>query len=586
MQKVKDIFSDYQNKQARINEAEFVKANLYKKSNRLEVCLTSNEKISIDEISNFEEYIVNRFKVASARIEIQYVDVEIEPTIESDWEKLVTYMSKKEPMTRAMLRNSTVRIDNSTICVTLKMKGVDFLCSKKFDKGLERLTYNLYNKRYKVVFEEDDLKSKEEYEKYLKAQEHEAIMHMQEMARREAEEKSNQPAVSNYPVPGDEQQQPSAPEKVDNPDGLIIGKTANIRSKFAAISDINDSTSKVNIEGEVMNVTSREIKNNRTILSFSVDDGNGSIVCKSFVDSNLTAGILEKLKEGQGVKVDGTAKFDDYANEITIMANNVILSKFKLAGKEESNEGAGAPAEGSEEQSPLIYGRSLTIKTPMIKIIDINNDTDKVCLEGEVISTDSRDIKGDRTIIMFNLYDGTSTMTMKVFAESKKTKEILGRLKKAKGIKIDGVAKYDNFAKEITVMANTILETQGVAKVKRVDNAEEKRVELHMHTQMSQMDAVTSAEALLKRAISWGWKSIAITDHGVVQSFPEAHKFLGKTGADLKVIYGVEAYFVPDKDPSVVYPRKQDIDGEYCVLDLETTGLSFRTEKITEVRNN
>ena len=87
----------------------------------------------------------------------------------------------------------------------------------------------------------------------------------------------------------------------------------------------------------------------------------------------------------------------------------------------------------------------------------------------------------------------------------------------------------------------------------------------------------------MKRAISWGWKSIAITDHGVVQSFPEAHKFLGKTGADIKVIYGVEAYFVPDKDPSVVYPRKQDIDGEYCVLDLETTGLSFRTEKITEV---
>ena len=156
-------------------------------------------------------------------------------------------------------------------------------------------------------------------------------------------------------------------------------------------------------------------------------------------------------------------------------------------------------------------------------------------------------------------------------------------MKKAKGIKLEGVAKYDNFAKEITVMANTILETSGVAKTKRMDTSEEKRVELHMHTKMSQMDAVTSAEDLLKRAISWGWKSIAITDHGVVQSFPEAHKFLGKTGADIKVIYGVEAYFVPDKDPSVVYPRKQDIDGEYCVLDLETTGLSFRTEKITEV---
>ncbi len=583
MQKVKDIFSDYQNKQENINEAEFLKANLYKKSNRLEVCLTSNQKISIDEVSNFEDYIVNRFKVFTARIEIEYVDVDVEPTIEQDWKKIIAYMSKKEPMTRALLSNSTVSIDNSTICVTLKMKGKDFLCSKKFDKGLEHLVYNLYNKRYKVIYEEDEVKSKEEYEKYLKAQEHEAMLYAKEMARREAEERANRPVLVQQDVTSGE----TIVENVKNdmPDGLILGKTVNIKSKFANISNINDSTTKVNIEGEVTNVTSRDIKNNRVILSFSVDDGEASIVCKSFIDSNLKDGILNKLKEGQGVKVDGVAKYDDYANEITIIANNVLMSNFKLSKSGESVsdvQDAGAP----EEQSPLIYGRSLSIKTPMIKIIDINNDTDKVCLEGEIISTDTRDIKGDRTILMFNLYDGSSTMTIKAFVETKKTKDVLGRLKKAKGVKIDGVAKYDNFAKEITVMANTILETAGKSKVKRMDNAEEKRVELHMHTKMSQMDAVTSAEDLLKRAISWGWKSIAITDHGVVQSFPEAHKYLGKTGADLKVIYGVEAYFVPDKDPSVVFPKKQNIDGEYCVLDLETTGLSFRTEKITEVRNN
>ena len=580
MQKVKDIFSDYSNRQDNICEADFLKANLYKKSNRLEVCLTSSNKISIGEVSNFEDYIVDRFKVGSARIEIQYQDIDVEPTIENDWQNLVTYMSRKEPMTRAILRNSTVNIEDSTVCVDLKIKGADFLCSKKFDKGLEHLIYNLYNKRFKVNFQEDPQKSKEEYDKYLKAQEHEAIMHLQEIARREAEEKTNAPVVSIST-----EAEVSKEEKhidVEQSNGLIIGKVSTFRSKFASISDINDSTTKVNVEGEIINVTTRDIKNNRTIISFSIDDGNASITCKSFVDTNLVQGILEHLKEGQGVKVDGNAKFDDYANEITIMANNVVISGFKLSGK--GGEASDTKEEtAQDEQSPLIYGRSFTIKAPKTKIIDINNDTDRVCLEGEVISTDTRDIKGDRTILMFNLYDGTSTMTMKAFIETKKTKEVLGRLKKAKGIKLEGVAKYDNFAKEITVMANTILETPGVAKTKRMDTSEEKRVELHMHTKMSQMDAVTSAEDLLKRAISWGWKSIAITDHGVVQSFPEAHKFLGKTGADIKVIYGVEAYFVPDKDPSVVYPRKQDIDGEYCVLDLETTGLSFRTEKITEV---
>ena len=132
-------------------------------------------------------------------------------------------------------------------------------------------------------------------------------------------------------------------------------------------------------------------------------------------------------------------------------------------------------------------------------------------------------------------------------------------------------------------MANTIIETPGRKKEKREDLAEIKRVELHMHTQMSQMDAITPCDELLKRAVSWGWKSIAITDHGVVQSFPDAHKYLEKTGADLKVIYGVEAYFVPDKDPCVFSGQKQDLDTEYCVLDLETTGISHITEKITEV---
>ena len=104
-----------------------------------------------------------------------------------------------------------------------------------------------------------------------------------------------------------------------------------------------------------------------------------------------------------------------------------------------------------------------------------------------------------------------------------------------------------------------------------------------MHTQMSQMDGMTSAKDLIKRAMKWGMKSIAITDHCVVQAFPEAHKLLGFDNKDMKVIYGVEAYLVPDKTPCVSFPKGQDIDTTYCVLDLETTGFSFRTEKITEV---
>lgn len=299
MQKVKDVFSDYLNKDENIYNADFLKANLYKRSNRLEVCLTSNEKLSIKEVSNFEDYIINRFKVGSARIEIQYVDTDIEPTIEDDWSEIVTYMSKKEPMTRAILRNSSICVMDNNIKVDLKVKGADLLRSKKFDKGLEHLIYNLYNKNFKVSFFEEEQKSKEEYDKYLKAQEHEAILHMQEIARREAEERAlnkvNISVAAGDAVIGTE---PVVATATTGIPGLIYGKTNNFKSVFAPIGSINNSTTKVNVEGEIVNVMSREIKNNRTIISFSIDDGDNSITCKLFVDTALVPTLLEKIKEG------------------------------------------------------------------------------------------------------------------------------------------------------------------------------------------------------------------------------------------------------------------------------------------------
>ena len=192
-------------------------------------------------------------------------------------------------------------------------------------------------------------------------------------------------------------------------------------------------------------------------------------------------------------------------------------------------------------------------------------------------------MKSGKTLFSFDLFDGTSTITCKSFLNKENAKKVMKRIKSAKGIKISGNAQMDTFSNELTVMANTIIETEGLKKTIRQDNAEVKRVELHMHTKMSQMDAMTSAKDLIKRAMKWGMKSIAITDHGVVQAFPEAHKMLGYDNPDMKVIYGVEAYLAPDKNAVVTNPKGQDIDTTYCVLDLETTGFSATTEKITEI---
>ncbi|MEQ8197436.1 MAG: DNA polymerase III subunit alpha [Clostridiaceae bacterium] len=242
-------------------------------------------------------------------------------------------------------------------------------------------------------------------------------------------------------------------------------------------------------------------------------------------------------------------------------------------------------AETSDEKTPssLIVGRSTKINQSAIKIVDITPDEGRIVLSGEISNIESRDLRSGKTLVSFDLYDGSSSMTCKAFLKEGDGGEALSKLKKAKGVKLAGNAGFSKFSGEVEVIANTIIEMEGIKRAKRMDNAEVKRVELHMHTQMSQMDAMTSASDLIKRAMSWGMKSIAITDHGVVQAYPEAHKLLGRNNPDMKVIYGVEAYLAPDKKPSVTNPKGQGIDTTYCVLDLETTGFSPVTEKITEI---
>ncbi len=242
-----------------------------------------------------------------------------------------------------------------------------------------------------------------------------------------------------------------------------------------------------------------------------------------------------------------------------------------------------AENEEKKKETALILGRNEKIKEPVIKITDIIPDEGRVAITGEISNIESKELKSGKTLISFALYDGSTSMTCKAFIKPGEDGEVLARLKKAKGVKLAGNASFSKFSGETEFIANTIIETDGIKKAKRQDNSKVKRVELHMHTQMSQMDAMTSAADLIKRAMSWGMKSIAITDHGVVQSFPEAHKLLGRDNPNMKVIYGVEAYLAPDKKPSVTNPKGQSIDDTYCVLDLETTGFSPITEKITEI---
>lgn len=242
-------------------------------------------------------------------------------------------------------------------------------------------------------------------------------------------------------------------------------------------------------------------------------------------------------------------------------------------------------SEELEEYTPVIYGRNENLKTNIIKVVDISPEDDMAAISGEILSgtMEERELKSGKFLLSFNVYDGTSTISCKVFVKPEEKKKIVKRLNSAKGVKLEGKSGISNYTHEMEILANTIIETEGIKRKMRQDLAEVKRVELHMHTQMSQMDAISSATDLINRAMKWGWKSVAITDHGVVQAFPEAHKLLGVDNPNMKIIYGVEAYLVPDGSPVVVNDKGQNINTTYCVLDLETTGLSAKTEKITEI---
>lgn len=274
------------------------------------------------------------------------------------------------------------------------------------------------------------------------------------------------------------------------------------------------------------------------------------------------------------------------ANEIMLIQQDAKIPEInnasKLPKEAAKKQEVKIETNGKKGDPFLILGRSSKIKEAITKITDITPYEGKVAIEGEISNIESRELRSGKILVSFDLYDGSSSITCKAFIKGDDI-EVPGKIKKAKGIRLVGNAAYSKFSGEVEIIANTIIETEGLKKIKRNDNAEVKRVELHMHTQMSQMDAMTSATDLIKRAMSWGMKSIAITDHGVVQAFPEAHKLLGRNNPDMKVIYGVEAYLTPDKKPSVTKPRGQSIDTTYCVLDLETTGFSPVTEKITEI---
>ena len=247
----------------------------------------------------------------------------------------------------------------------------------------------------------------------------------------------------------------------------------------------------------------------------------------------------------------------------------------------------------------VIYGRDF--EEEAMRIEDIIGEIGEVVIRGKILTVDKREIKNEKTIIIFDVTDFSDTMTVKMFARNDQVQEILEGIKAGAFVKIKGISMMDKFDHELTIGS-----LMGIKKIQdfttgRVDTAPYKRVELHCHTKMSDMDGVSEAKDIVKRAYKWGHRAIAITDHGVVQGFTDAghvwddlwkaekgkRKEAGEENPDkqdfFKVIYGVEAYLVDDLKEIVTGDEGQDLNADFVVFDIETTGFSPVNNWIIEI---
>ncbi|MDD6159971.1 MAG: PHP domain-containing protein, partial [Oscillospiraceae bacterium] len=258
-----------------------------------------------------------------------------------------------------------------------------------------------------------------------------------------------------------------------------------------------------------------------------------------------------------------------------------IFAKME-AMRHQVMEAAPKTPEAQKSKTRQIYGKISSKKAP-VSMGELQLDMGSVLVEGKVFNIEHRELpKRKAWVVCFDVTDNTGSIRINRFMEDEEARPIVKEVKVGQRLQVQGRLNLNRFDGEM------VLEPYGIMEVPhpegRKDTAEEKRIELHLHTKMSLMDALCDTKAVVNRAIEWGHPAIAITDHGVVQSFPDAYN-ASKRGEKIKILYGVEAYFHNDVDEVVAVhgPGNMPLDGEFVAFDLETTGLNARSDAIIEI---
>ena len=471
--KIGEVFPDYKtNSNIKYAYVQALKVN--KKTNTLCIMIGIDEYIEVKEIWFLEKFLMERFNFGNIDTYIKYTDnVEIK-SIQEEWKNVICYMAHKYPLAKPMLlMNADIDVQDNKINVKMHIKGADFLRAKKSDKTLEMLIKNIMGKEYKIEITEDlnqdAIKKIEEEARKAENSVVSKVMESLESAKREQEASKEMafeneaangvdpnympPSDSDMPYMGGEgmpedYMPPELPE-YEQEQTLILGKATKAKENRVKIKEITPSDARITLEGRVSNVEKRLTKSEKVLLIFELFDGSGTITCKSFTIPDEAEAVIAKLEEANTVKLIGKANLDAYAGDVTVIANTIFQTNNDSIPKKEDVE---------EEETPLILGFNQNVGEKITKITDLGPEDGKVVLKGEVLNMEPRELKSGKTLLSFDLYDGTSTLTCKAFLNKDQAKKVPKRLKKAKGIKIEGNAGMDNFSGELSVMANTIIE--------------------------------------------------------------------------------------------------------------------------------
>ena len=317
---------------------------------------------------------------------------------------------------------------------------------------------------------------------------------------------------------------------------------------------------------------------------------------------HLTVCLVANGKAGVEAQIPAVVKTlqQRFAAEVTISveANHDLtgaeLSKAMEKLREEALSAAPAASakqaqkeERKPQDSDTFYGKPF--RGTAVPMKDLNLDMGTIIVEGKVFAIEHKELtKRNAWVVKFDMTDNTNSIRVTRFLEAKEAKPILDNVQLGSVLRVQGKLIEDRFENDMVLKPYAMM--PGVLPKRKDTSPNGKRVELHLHTTMSNMDALTDTAAAVKQAAAWGHKAIAITDHGVAQSFPDAMKAAAKakvagTDENIKILYGVEGYYVNDVDDRIVVHGEQDIGfgDEYVAFDLETTGLSSANDRIIEI---